>query len=135
MNIGEKITSYKEKLGFKNYQDFSKAAGLSGEWLLEASKKQELKVVDVNNLIKICGYLGVTIEQLIVDDNSINISEGNATENITDPDDIGTLLNELVDSLSNKEGCKLDGVLMNNKSKEICKDSLEVVRILIKQHL
>ena len=135
MNIGEKITSYKEKLGFKNYQDFSKAAGLSGEWLLEASKKQELKVVDVNNLIKICGYLGVTIEQLIVDDNSMNISEGNTTGNITDPDDIGYLLNKMVVCLDNKEGCKLDGVLMNDKCREICKDSLGVVRTLVKQHL
>ena len=133
LNIGEKITQYKEKLNHSNFQEFGRAANCSGDWIKELSKKTEIKFTDMNNVINLCKYLGIQIEQLVVNDE--DVPNNTTTENITDPDDIGFLLNELVVWLDNKEGLKLDGVLMNDKCREICKDSLGVVRTLVKQHL
>jgi len=134
MNFGEKITSYKERLNHKNFQDFGRAANCSGDWLNNASKMEEIKVVDMHNLINLCDYLGITINQLVVNDEYL-LDSDNVTKNVSNSDDIGALLNQIVSYLSNNEDCKLDGVLMNDKAKEVCKDSLGVVRILTKQHL
>ena len=68
MNVGEKICSFKEKLGHRNYQEFGRAADVSGDWINELSKKPEIKVTDMNNVIRLCGYLGITIDQLVKDD-------------------------------------------------------------------
>ena len=49
-------------------------------------------------------------------------------------EDIGVLLNNMI-LLLRKEGTKIDNVIMNEKSKEVCIDSLNVVKTLVKQHL
>jgi len=135
MNIGEKITLYKERLAHKNFQDFGRAANCSGDWLNDISKIEEIKVVSINNLINLCDYLGITINQLVVnDENDIKVIEGNV--NIDEnSDDIGTLISQMETLVDNKEGIKFDGIVMNDKAKEICKDSLDVIRTLTKQHL
>lgn len=138
MNIGEKITQYKDKLGFKNYQEFGKAAGVSGDWLLNLSKQDEIKLIDMNNLIRLCNYLGVTIDQLVKDDENkvdIEIDQNNANvTSDTNNADIGNLIDEMSILLDNKV-IKLNGILLNDKAKQICKDSLEVVKILTRQYL
>lgn len=135
MNIGEKISLYKDKLGFKNYQDFGKAVGVNGSWLLELSKKTEVSFIDLNNLLKICRYLGITIDQLVNDDHIVLSNKTIEVTNINaNCDDIGVIIDEIEELLS-KEGIKIDGMLMNEKSKEICKHSLEVVKTLTRQHL
>ena len=132
MNVGEKICLYKERLGHKNYQDFGRAADVSGDWINELSKKSEIKVTDMNNIIKICEYLGISIDQLVKDNESL---KEESIKNIDiNSEDIGVLLNNMI-LLLRKEGTKMDNVTMNEKSKEVCIDALNVVRTLVKQHL
>jgi len=133
MNIGEKITSYKEKLGFRDYKEFSSAAGVSNSWLLELSKKTEVLTIDINNLIKLCDYLNVDIQQLIKDDDVEEINSV-SIDHITDCNDIGILLKELA-TLANQTELKMDGVVMNARARAIFKDSLYAVTQLTKQHL
>jgi len=132
MNVGEKICLYKERLGHKNYQDFGRAADVSGDWINELSKKSEIKVTDMNNIIKICAYLGISIDQLVKDNESLK--EENVEVVDLNSEDIGVLLNNMI-LLLRKGGTKMDNVVMNEKSKEVCIDTLGVVRILVKQHL
>lgn len=70
MTIGEKITLLKESARFKNYQDFGKAVGLSGDWLLDLSKKQEVSTIDITRLIKIADYFNVTLDWLLKDNDN-----------------------------------------------------------------
>ena len=132
MNVGEKICLYKERLGHKNYQDFGRAADVSGDWINELSKKSEIKVTDMNNIIKICEYLGISIDQLVKDNESL---KEESIKNIDiNSEDIGVLLNNMI-ILLQKEGVKMNNVAMNDKSREVCKDALNVVKTLVKQHL
>jgi len=39
VNVGEKVCLYKEKLEFRDYQEFGRTAGVSGNWLLELNNK------------------------------------------------------------------------------------------------
>jgi len=133
MNIGEKITSYKEKLNFRDYKEFSSAAGVSNSWLLELSKKTEVLTIDINNLVKLCEYLNVDVQQLIKDD-VFEESDSISVNHIIDCNDIGILLKELA-TLANQTELKMDGVVMNTRAKAIFKDSLYAVTMLVKQHL
>ena len=135
MNVGEKIKLYKERLAFKDYQEFGRAVGISGNWINETSKKSEIKQVnDLGYLVKLCKFLGITIDEFLRDDK-IETGELNEIDIIDiNSEDIGILLNNMI-ILLGKEGVKIDGMLMNDKSKEICKDSLAVVKTLVKQHL
>lgn len=136
MNVGERVCLYKEKLGHKNYQDFGRAANVSGDWVNELSKKTEIKVTDMGNVINLARYLGITIDQLVInDDSELNQFQDVDITNIPDScDDIGVLLNEL-STLVTKENIKMDGILMDERSKQIFKDSLYVTKTLTKQHL
>lgn len=132
MNVGEKICLYKERLKFRNYQEFGRAADVSGDWINELSKKSKIKLTDMDNVVKLCGYLKISIDQLVKDDET----ESKFVENtdIKDIEDIGFLLNNMVQLLY-KEEVKIDNVPMNDKAKQICIDSINVVRTLVKQHL
>jgi len=135
MNVGEKIRLYKERLAFKDYQEFGRAVGISGNWINETSKKSEIKQVnDLGYLVKLCGFLGITIDEFLKDDK-IETDES-IESNIIDvnSEDIGILINNMV-VLLGREDVKIDGMLMSDKSKEICIDSLNVVKTLVKQHL
>ena len=135
MNVGEKIKLYKERLAFKDYQEFGRTVGISGNWINETSKKSEIKQVnDLGYLVKLCKFLGITIDEFLRDDK-IETGELNEIDIIDiNSEDIGILLNNMI-ILLGKEGVKIDGMLMNDKSKEICIDSLAVVKTLVKQHL
>lgn len=137
MNVGEKISLYKEKLGFKTFNEFGRAAGISGSWIGDISKKEEIKQVnDMNNVIKLCKYLGITIDQLVInDDSNIKNFESVGLTNInSNCEDIGIIINEMI-SLLNKPNIKMDGSLLNDKSKQMCKNALDVVKTLIRQQL
>lgn len=131
---------YKDKLGFKNYGEFGRAADISGNWINELSKKEEIKQVnDMNQLIKLCRYLGVTIDELVIND----IGSEKEPEKIEMVDynfiseecnDIGFLINEAI-ILLDKDYIEMDGIQLSNKAKQTCKDSLMVVKTLTKQHL
>jgi len=135
MNVGEKICLYKERLNFRDYQEFGRAVGISGNWINETSKKSEIKQInDLGYLVKLCGFLGITIDEFLRDD-VIETDESIEPKIIdVNSEDIGILLNNMI-LLLGREGIKIDGALMNDKSKEICIDSLAVVRTLVKQHL
>lgn len=137
MNIGGKIALYKDKLGHKNYAEFGKAAGLNGNWINDLSKREEIKQInDMSSLIKLCRYLDITIDQLVINDDA-KVDEFNTVEinNIDNNcDDIGTLINETIIFLD-KQPIKMDGMLLNNEAKQTCKDALMVVKTLTKQYL
>jgi DNA-binding Xre family transcriptional regulator len=136
MNVGEKVSLYKDKLGFKNYQEFGKTVGVSGDWINELSKKDEIKFIDMNNLTKLCSYLNVTIDQLVRNDDVSPMSnKAAALLNINENcNDIGAVFNEIV-LLLDKEDIRLDGILLNDVAKQACKDALDVVRIVARQYL
>ena len=135
MNEGEKIRLYKERLAFKDYQEFGRAVGISGNWINETSKKSEIKQInDLGYLVKLCGFLGITIDEFLRDDK-IEIDES-IESNIIDvnSEDIGVLINNVI-ILLGRDGVKIDGMLMSDKSKEICIDRLSDVKTLGKPHL
>lgn len=134
MNVGEKIISYKEKLGHSNFQDFGRAANCSGDWLNDASKKDRIEVVNMNNITNLCDYLGITINQLVVDDEDTPNIIGDSVLSDENSNDIGILLNQITILLA-QDDCKLSGVAMSDKARQICLDSLNVAYTLTKQHL
>lgn len=134
MDIGEKVSLYKERLGFKNYQLFGNAAGVSGSWLLDLSKKESVTFVDMGNLIKLCDYLSISIDQLVKDDIQLPISQITEIKHIVDCDDIGIALDELI-TLLDSDNIKMYGSELPKQSKEIGKASLDVVKTLMKQYL
>ena len=135
MNVGEKICLYKERLNFRDYQEFGRAVGISGNWINETSKKSEIKQInDLGYLVKLCKFLGITIDEFLKDDK-IETDELNEIDIVdVNSEDIGVLINNMI-VLLGRDGIKIDGMLMSDKSKEICVDSLAVVKTLVKQHL
>ena len=133
MNVGEKVCLYKEKLNHRHFADFARAANCSVSWLNDISKKEEIKAVaDMGNLVNLCAYLGVGIDDFLRNDEP---SKEEIIENIDlNSEDIGILLNNMI-YLLGREGIKMDNVVMNDKSREVCKDSLNVVKTLVRQHL
>lgn len=135
MTIGEKITLLKESAGFKNYQEFGKVVGLSGDWLLDLSKKQDITTIDITRLIKIADYFNVTLDWLLKDsdDNYVIDVKKDLAE-----DDIGIMLNKIQDKIQDKisEGnAKFYGYSMNNEVSKLANDAIDIVKKLIKQNL
>jgi len=135
MNVGEKVFLFKERLNHKYFADFARAANVPPAWLNEIKDKEEIKQIsDMSYLINLCSYLGITIDEFLRDDK-IEIDELNEIDIIDiNSEDIGILLNNMI-LLLGKDGIKINGMLMSDKSKEVCIDSLNVVKTLVKQHL
>ena len=135
MNVGEKVFLFKERLNHKYFADFARAANVPPAWLNEIKDKEEIKQIsDMSYLINLCSYLGITIDEFLRDDK-IEIDELNEIDIIDiNSEDIGILLNNMI-VLLRKDGIKINNVVMNDKSKEVCIDSLNVVKTLVKQHL
>ena len=133
MNVGEKILSFKERLNHKYFADFARAANVPPAWLNEIKDKEEIKQIsDMSYLINLCSYLGMTIDDFLRNDDVIKEEISEVID--VNSEDISVLLNNMI-VLLRKEGTKMDNVIMNDKSKEICIDSLAVVKTLVKQHL
>lgn len=137
LKFGDKISIYKDILDLKSFQEFGEESKTSGDWLNELSKKDELKFVDIQRLIKLCEYLGITVEQLLEDDNIIvnTVTTNKEINSInSNCDDIGTLIDEII-SILNNDGIKMDGKNLNNRAKKMCKNALEITKTLTKQYL
>lgn len=138
LNVGEKVCLYKEKLNHQHFSDFARAANCSIAWLNDISKKNEIKAIaDMGNLVNLCSYLGVMIDEFLKNDE-IDVSKFENVELLNKnelTDDIEVLLHQMAVLLTQKEGCKIGGVIMNDKAKEVCLDSLQVLKTLVGQHL
>jgi len=131
MTIGEKITLLKESARFKNYQDFGKAVGLSGDWLLDLSKKQEVSTIDITRLIKIADYFNVTLDWLLKDNDNDYIID--VKKDLAE-DDIGIMLDNIQNKI-NEGNAKFYGYSMNNEVSKLANDAIDIVKKLIKQNL
>jgi len=133
MNVGEKVYLFKERLNHKYFADFARAANVPPAWLNEIKDKEEIKQIsDMTYLINLCSYLGMTIDDFLRNDDVIK-EEIPEVINLNS-EDIGILINNMILLLC-KDGTKMDNVIMDDKSKEVCIDSLNVVKTLVKQHL
>ena len=133
MNVGEKVFSFKERLNHKYFADFARAANVPPAWLNEIKDKEEIKQIsDMSYLINLCSYLGMTIDDFLRNDDVIKEEIIEVID--VNSEDIGILINNMI-TLLQKEGIKMNNVAMNEKSKEVCIDSLNVVKTLVKQHL
>jgi len=133
MNVGEKVFLFKERLNHKYFADFARAANVPPAWLNEIKDKEEIKQIsDMSYLINLCLYLGMTIDDFLRNDDVIKEEIIEVID--INSEDIGILLNNMI-VLLRKDGIKINNVVMNDKSKEVCIDSLNVVKTLVKQHL
>ncbi len=131
MNIGQKINILFERSEYKNYADWGKAMGLPGDWLLDLKKKDTIKTVDITRLMVIADYNQITIDWLLKDNN------GNYIIDIRDslPDnDIYNMLRQIQNQLQNDD-VKFNGYMMNQESKDITIDAIDVIKGLIKNNL
>lgn len=138
MNIGNFIINTKDKLGYKNFADMARTIGISPDFLLRLSKvesKEELKQVNVESLEKIANYIGVTIDELInpIKSNTTNIIDYNI-KYISECNDAEVIINELICKI-NGNNMKYNGIDMNNESRQILIDSLDVVKQLVRSKI
>jgi len=133
MNVGEKVFLFKERLNHKYFADFARAANVPPAWINEIKDKEEIKQIsDMTYLINLCSYLGMTIDDFLRNDDILKEEISEVID--LNSEDIGVLINNMI-ALLQKEGIRMNNVAMNDKSKEICIDSLNVVKTLVKQHL
>jgi len=133
MNVGEKVYLFKERLNHKYFADFARAANVPPAWLNEIKDKEEIKQIsDMAYLINLCSYLGMTIDDFLRNDDVLKEEIAEVID--VNSEDISILLNNMI-ILLRKEGTKMDNVTLNEKSKEVCINSLNVVKTLVKQHL
>lgn len=131
MTIGEKISLLKESAGFRNYQEFGKAVGLSGDWLLDLSKKQDVSTIDITRLIKIADYFNVTLDWLLKDNDNNYIID--VKKDLAE-DDIGVMLDNVQNKI-NEGNTKFYGYFMSNEVSKLAYDSIDIIKKLIKQNL
>jgi transcriptional regulator with XRE-family HTH domain len=137
LTIGEYITNAKNRLEFKSFADMAKVIGVPSSFLLRLSKvqsKEELKQENIENLERLTKYLQITIDELInpVDiEYNHNISE---IKYLMNCEDIGIIIDEIF-QVVDKENIKFNGYEMNSESKQILKDSLDIVKQLVKNKI
>jgi len=131
MAIGEKIALLKESAGFKNYQEFGKAVGLSGDWLLDLSKKQDVSTIDITRLIKIADYFNVSLDWLLKDNDNNYVID--VKKDLAE-DDIGVMIDNIKDKIS-EGNAKFYGYFMNNEVSKLANDAIDIIKKLIKQNL
>jgi hypothetical protein len=138
MNTGELITNYKDKLGFKNFSDMAKVIGVSPDFLLRLSKvqsKDELKQINIENLESVARYLQLPIESVINGyDGLADISKTVEVKYINDCDDLSVVLDELIQKAQEKN-IKFDGFNMNDESKHIFIDAINILKQIVKSRI
>lgn len=132
MNIGEKIQLLFERSGYKNYADWGKAMGLPGDWLNELKKKVTIKIIDIERIIKIANYNQVSIDWLLKDHNDDNYIIDNRND-LAD-NDIINMLNQIQNQLKN-EDVKFNGYVMNEESKQLTCDAIDILKGLVRNNL
>jgi hypothetical protein len=131
MNIGEKINLLFERSGFKNYADWGKAMGISGDWLLELRKKDTIKTVDISRLIIIVDYNNITLDELLKDDDGNYIID---IKNDLPENDIGKMIDNIQEQLKSNE-IKFYGYSMNKECIMLALDGLDILKGIIKANL
>jgi transcriptional regulator with XRE-family HTH domain len=137
MTIGEYITNAKNKLGYKSFADMARILDVPSAFLLRLSKvqnKDELKQENVENLERLANFLMISINDLINPKTIDKIDENYELNYLKDCDDVLIAIKEL-SQLTLKSDLKYDGYEMTNESKQILKDSLEVIKKLVKSKL
>ena len=129
MNIGQKVSLLKEGAGFKNYKEFGDYVGLSNDWCLELSKKQEVTTVDISRLMRIASKFNVTIDWLLSNIDCEDIQDKHFPE-----DDIISMLGKIQDKITNKDS-SFEGTPLNKEVTKLAQDSIDVVKKLIRQNL
>ncbi len=129
MNIGQKITLLKDGAGFKNYKEFGDFVGLSNDWCLELSKKQEITSIDVTRLMLIATKFNVSIDWLLADIDGEDIS---SNEQFPE-DDIASMLNKIQSKIAN--GSSFEGTPISKDISKLAYDGIDVVKKLIRQNL
>lgn len=132
MNIGEKIQLLFERSGYKNYANWGKAMGLPGDWLNELKKKVTIKIIDIERIIKIANYNQVSIDWLLKDHNDDNYIIDNRND-LAD-NDIINMLNQIQNQLKN-EDVKFNGYVMNEESKQLTCDAIDILKGLVRNNL
>lgn len=131
MNIGQKINQLFKQSGYKNYADWGRAMGLPGDWLLDLKKKETIKTVDVTRLVAIAEFNQITLDELLKDDAGGYIIDA---KNNLEGNDILKMLIEVQKQLQKGE-VKFNGFKMNEESKDITFDAIDVLKGLIKSNL
>jgi hypothetical protein len=132
MNIGEKIQLLFKRSGYKNYADWGRAMGLPGDWLNELKKKVTIKIIDIERIIKIANYNQVSIDWLLKDHNDDNYIIDNRND-LAD-NDIINMLNQIQNQLKN-EDVKFNGYVMNEESKQLTCDAIDILKGLVRNNL
>ena len=130
MNIGKKISFIKENMGYKNYQEFGKAVGVNGDWLVDLSKKETVQMVDVTRLIVIVEHFGVTLDWLLEDEKE---DTPTAKSNLSE-DDIGVMLDNIKTKIKEEKDNKFYGYSMHKISK-LAYDGIDTITKLLKSNL
>mgnify|MGYP001355720744 CR=1 FL=1 len=130
MNVGQKIQLLKESMGFKNYQEFGKFVGLSGDWCLELSKKKDITTIDITRLITICNKFKVTLDWLLFDVENINID---IKEGYPD-NDVGTMLDNIIKQAQTDKTFYY-GTELSKQNRQLVIDIIEEVKRLIHDNL
>jgi hypothetical protein len=128
MNIGQKIETLFQKSEYKNYADWGRAMNLSGDWLLDMKKKDIVKTVDITKLIIFTEFNHITLEELLKNDRLIDLND-----NLPD-NDIKQMLNKIQTQL-NEDDSKFENFIMNETSKQLTYDAIDVLKGLIKDNL
>jgi len=128
MSVGQKINKLFEQSGYKTYADWGRAMDLPGDWLLDMKKKDGIEIGNIKRLIIFTEFNHITLEELLKNDRLVDIND-----NLPD-NDIRRLLDQIQLQVQENESI-FDGFIMNEKSKEITFDAIDVLKGLIKSNL
>ncbi len=138
MGIGVAIRNSKEKLKYSNYTEMAKAIGVSSSVLnrlKDVNTKEDMKQENIEVLEKVSIFLGMSINDLInfeIDSSDSQDSQEDTKILNINPEcnDVGIIINEVKEKIKETSGIKLDGFLMNEESKQILIDSLDISKKL-----
>ena len=130
MNIGQKIQMLKDSMMYKHFQEFGKAVGLPGDWLLELSKKEEIGMTDVSRLVTIANFFNVSLDWLLNDniENQVEIKSGLSDK------DICKMLCEVQKQAQDKN-IKFNDCEMDTATSKLCIDAIEEVKRIVQENL
>ena len=131
MTTGKKIALLKERLGYKDYQRFGEAIGVSGGWLLDQTKKTELTIVNIEMLKKVAVKCNVSLDWLLIDkpDDDIVILD-ELREN-----DLLIKLNELQQFVDESKNLYFNNVELSKDTSKLASDGIKVLKQLINSRI
>lgn len=131
MTTGLKIALLKERLGFKNYREYGDFVGLSGDWLLDITKKAAITTVDVTRLVKIAVKCKVSLDWLLIDKSNDDIIIVDHLDN----NDLLVKLNDLQQFVNESDTVFFKGILLNENTTQLTSDGIKVLKQLINSRI